>query len=60
VTATSGDATTCLGDAGGPALRENGAGKCLDQDYTGGRPHPTVNAWQCWNPATANQRWILN
>ncbi|MEU4246910.1 trypsin-like serine protease [Amycolatopsis sp. NPDC026612] len=25
VTAVTGDATTCLGDAGGPALRENGA-----------------------------------
>ncbi|MEU8639649.1 trypsin-like serine protease [Amycolatopsis sp. NPDC048633] len=111
VTATSGDATTCLGDAGGPALRENGpqvelaalntrswqhgcftstetrqgttetrvddlgawvaqvtapvaagivgkaSGQCLDQDWSNGQAHPTLNAWQCWTPSETNQQW---
>ncbi|RSM41400.1 hypothetical protein DMA12_24030 [Amycolatopsis balhimycina DSM 5908] len=111
VTAVTGDATTCMGDAGGPALRENGtqvelaaisarswqhgcfgstetrqgttetrvddlgawvsqvtapvaaaiagkaSGQCLDQDWTDGQEHPTVNAWQCWTPTSDNQKW---
>lgn len=114
VAATTGDATTCLGDAGGPALRENGtqvelaainnrswqhgcfasietrqgtletrvddlgawvsqvtapaaatitskaSGQCLDQDWSNGREHPTVNAWTCWTPNQSNQQWKLS
>jgi hypothetical protein len=33
--------------------------RCLDQDYSGGTPHATIQAWLCLNPGD-NQRWILH
>jgi hypothetical protein len=32
---------------------------CLDQDYTGGTPHATMDVWQCLNPGD-NQKWRLH
>ena len=33
--------------------------RCLDQDYTGGSPHATVQVWNCINPGD-NQKWKLH